>query len=227
MSNIGFRVIENIKRPEKDLIEKFKKYCTANIADNMNRFFCMDEKIKMVNSNNVKMVGPAFTVKTRVADNLLVHKAINLAKPGDVIVIDAEGDTNHAILGEIMVREAVLKKFAGYIVDGSIRDIGEISKLDYPVFAKSSIPRGPYKDGPGEINIPITCGGVVVNPGDIIVGDVDGIVVISPEYAEEILLNTEQKCEKEQSVLASLKAGTPRDKSWVDKVLIEKGCQFE
>lgn len=90
MSNIGFRVIADFNRPRKELIEKFKYYSTANIADNVNRFFCLDEKIKMININNIKMVGLAFTVKTRVADNLLVHKSINLAKAGDVIVIDAE-----------------------------------------------------------------------------------------------------------------------------------------
>lgn len=99
-------------------------------------------------------------------------------------------DTNYAILEEIMVCEAMLKKFAVYIVDGAIRDKNEISKLDYPVFAKGSTPRGPCKDCPEEINIPITCGGVVINPGDIIAGDIDGVVVISPKHAKEILIKT-------------------------------------
>lgn len=144
------------------------------------------------------MVGTAFTIKVRVADNLMVHKALDYAQPGDVLVIDAEGDTEHAILGEIMTREAMVNGLAGFLIDGAIRDAGEIKKMEFPVFARGVTPRGPFKDGPGEINTPVSCGGVVVNPGDIIVGDEDGVVIIPSVDAEDILKKVEIKHENEQ-----------------------------
>ncbi|MDI3500327.1 MAG: hypothetical protein PWP22_98 [Thermoanaerobacter sp.] len=226
MSNIGFRVIMNIKRPPRELVEKFREFSTPNIADNMNRFFCVASEIKMINEKkDLKMVGAALTVKTRIADNLMVHKALEIAKPGDVIVVDASGDMNNAILGEIMVRLAMKRKLAGYLIDGCIRDSGAIRELDFPVFARGANPKGPYKDGPGEINVPVTCGGVVIRPGDILVGDADGVVVIPPEEAENILENTKKIVEKEKLMFEQIEKGT-LDRSWIDKTLRERGCEI-
>jgi len=217
------KIIKDIKRPPQELVEKFKNYCTPNIADNLNRFSCVSSEIKKINKKSLKMVGTAVTVKTRVADNLIVHKSLEIAQSGDVIVIDAEGDKDHAILGEIMVREAMQRNIAGIVVDGSIRDSGEIQKMDFPVFARGVTPRGPYKDGPGEINIAISCGGIVIRPGDIIVGDDDGIVVIPLEKAEDILIKTEMKSKNEQEIIAKINRGIRRDKSWTDKKLEQQG----
>ncbi|WP_422448015.1 RraA family protein [Thermoanaerobacterium sp. DL9XJH110] len=225
MSNVGFKVVMNIKRPPRELVEKFREFSTPNIADNMNRFFCVASEIKMINEKkDLKMVGTALTVKTRMADNLMVHKALEIAKPGDVIVVDASGDMNNAILGEIMVRLAIKRSLAGYLIDGCIRDSGAIKELDFPVFARGANPKGPYKDGPGEINVPISCGGVVIRPGDILVGDADGVVVIPPEEAENILENTIKIVEKEKLMFEQIEKGT-LDRSWIDKTLRERGCE--
>ncbi|MDN5302118.1 MAG: hypothetical protein PWQ60_1632 [Thermoanaerobacteraceae bacterium] len=226
MSNYGFRVITNIKRPPRELVESFREFCTPNIADNMNRFFCVASEIKLINQvKGLKMVGTALTVKTRMADNLMVHKALEIAKPGDVIVVDAAGDTTNAILGEIMVRIAMKRNLAGYLIDGCIRDSGAIRELDFPVFARGANPKGPYKDGPGEINVPVCCGGVVIRPGDILVGDEDGVVVIPPEEAEDILEKTRKIAAKEKVMFEEIEKGTI-DRSWIDKALKEKGCEI-
>lgn len=226
MSNLGFRIIRNIKRPSNDLLQKFNNIPTAFIGDTVNRFFCVDSRIKMINKKSqLSMVGSAFTVRTRIADNLMVHKAIDMAKPGDVIVIDAEGNMNAAIFGDHMATMAMKKKFAGYVVDGCIRDVEEIEKMDFPVFAKGVNPRGPYKDGPGEINVPISCGGVVVRPGDIIVGDRDGLVVIPLEEAEIVLEKLKAIFKKEEETTKNIDEGT-LDRAWVDEKLHEKGCEI-
>ena len=148
-------------------MEGFKGLPVANIADEMNRFFCMDARIKPFNDK--PLLGTAFTVKTRVADNLMLHKALALAQPGDVIIVDAQGDTANAITGEIMMTQAFVNGLAGVVVDGAIRDAEAMKEIDMPVYAAGVTPKGPYKDGPGEINVPVCCGGVTVNPGDIIV----------------------------------------------------------
>jgi len=225
--NIGFRVKINIKRPSLQLLDEIKLYPTANIADCMNRFFCISSEIKLMNKNKeIKMVGFALTVKTRSADNLMVHKAIDMGKQGDIIVVDANGDMNSAIIGEIMTLEAMNRKISGIIIDGCVRDINVVEKLNFPVFAKGITPRGPYKDGPGEINFPISCGGVCISPGDILVGDADGIVVIPHHELKFILEKVKEKAKNEYKIIQSLKKGINRDKSWIDVILFKKDCEI-
>jgi len=224
MSNTGCRIFLKVNRPSKNLVEGFRGLPVANIADEMNRFFCVDARIKPYNDK--PLLGPAFTVKTRTADNLMLHKALELAQPGDVIVVDAQGDLSNAITGEIMMTEAARNGVAGVVVDGAIRDSEALKELDMPVYAAGVTPKGPYKDGPGEINVPVSCGGIVVNPGDIVVGDADGIVIISPQDAPTILEKAKAKLEKEQAILQKINAHIPRDKSWVDKRLSEIGCEI-
>ena len=227
MSNIGFRIVMNIKRPPKEIIEKFKECSVSNIADGMNRFFCVAPEIKMINQKSgLRMVGSALTVKTRPVDNLMVNKALDMAQPGDVIVIDAGGNMNSAVFGEIMVKMADKKGVAGYIIDGCVRDSSAIKKMDFPVFARGVTPKGPYKDGPGEINLPISCGGVIVNPGDIVVGDEDGVVIVPPSEAENLLKKALAKEKEEKKIMENIEKGIPRDRSWIDKALKEKGCEF-
>ena len=227
MTNKGFRIVVDIKRPLREIVEKFKECSVSSIADGMNRFFCVAPEIKMVNQKSgLRMVGSALTVKTRPIDNLMVHKALDMAQPGDVIVIDAGGNMDSAVFGEIMVKMANKKGVAGYVIDGCIRDSSAIKKMDFPVFARGVTPKGPYKDGPGEINLPISCGGVVVNPGDIIVGDEDGIVIIPPSEAENLLKKALAKEKKEEKIIENIEKGIPRDRSWIDKALKEKGCKF-
>jgi len=226
MSNLGFRIIRDIKRPSMDLLQRFRNVPTAFIGDTVNRFFCVDSKIKMINKKSqLSMVGSALTVRTRIADNLMVHKAIDMAKPGDVIVIDAEGNMNAAIFGDHMATMAMKKKAAGYVVDGCIRDVAEIERMDFPVFARGVNPRGPYKDGPGEINVPICCGRVVVMPGDIVVGDRDGVAIIPLEEAENVLVRLKAIFKKEEETNIDIREGT-LDRRWIDEKLQEKGCEI-
>ena len=124
MSNVGFRIFKNIKRPAMELVEAFKNIPTPNIADNMNRFFCVDAGIKPMNTS--KMLGTAFTVRSRTADNLLFHKALDMAQPGDIIVVDVQGDLTNSLAGEIMISYAMKRGLAGLLIDGAIRDLGSV-----------------------------------------------------------------------------------------------------
>lgn len=223
MVNEGMRIYKNIKRPNKELVEGFKGLPTPNIADNMNGFFCVNSEIK--GFNDCKLLGTAFTVKSRTADILFFHKALDMAQPGDVIVVDVQGNKTWALCGEIMARYAKKRGIAGFLIDGLVRDTGALKELDFAVFAKGASPMGPYKDGPGEINVPVSCGGVIINPGDIIVGDEDGVVVIKAEEAEEVLKKAKATFVKEDKTFKSIEGGT-MDRSWVDAKLKEKGVEI-
>lgn len=186
MSSIGNRVFTKIDRPDKSLIEAFAGLPSSNINDEMNRLYCMHDRIKLMNPNAKQLLGTAFTVKVPNGDNLFFHQALDMAQPGDVIVIDAANGNNRSIAGEIMLRFACMSGLAGVVVDGCLRDLDGLQTLDMPIYATGITPQGPWKNGPGEINVPIACGGQVVMPGDILVGDMDGIVVIRKEDAKEV-----------------------------------------
>lgn len=223
MSNLGFRILPRVRKVSEELLKKYRNFVTPHISDNMNRLNAVDAAIRPIHCSG-KLVGSAFTVKTRPGDNLMVHKAIEMAGQGDVIVVDAGGDVTHSIMGEIMVRIAMKKGIEGFIIDGAIRDSEAIRQLNYPIYAKGITHRGPYKDGPGEINVPIQIGGMVVNPGDLIVADMDGIVVIPTEFAEELAIKVEKTMEKEKEILSSIENGT-LERNWVDELLRKKGCE--
>lgn len=223
ISNVGFRVFTKIKRPDQQLVEGFRGLPTANIADMMNRSSVLDARIKKISKHN--LLGTAFTVKTRAGDNLMFHKALAMAQPGDVIIVDAHGDMTNSITGELMMQTAIQKKLAGIVIDGAVRDIEALREMDLPIYAAGITPAGPYKEGPGEINVPLSIGSVVVRPGDILVGDEDGIVVVRPEDASELIEKTKQKHAAETEILKAIKAGT-RDISWIDKELAAKGCEI-
>ncbi len=140
-------------------------------------------------------------------------------------MVDAQGDITNSITGELMITLMQELGISGLIVDGAIRDLGAIKEMDFPVYAAGVQPKGPYKDGPGEINVPISCGGVVVNPGDILVGDDDAVVAILPKDAPELLQKAKATVAKEAGIMESIK-NNKWDRSWVDKVLREKDCEF-
>jgi len=169
------------------------------------------------------LLGSAFTIKSNTADNLLFHKALDLAKPGDVMVVDVQGDCTNAVCGEVMVRYAAKKGVAGFVIDGAIRDVEMTRTLNnFAVYAKGVNPKGPYKFGPGEINVPISCGGVVINPGDLIVGDQDGIVVIPKEMAKTVYIDARKTTEKEKKIFQDIENGT-LDRKWIDEKLNQYG----
>jgi RraA family protein len=224
MTNPGFRIFKKVNRPAKELIEKFRGLPVANIADEMNRFCCLDARIKRVNC--APLLGPAFTVRARSGDNMMFHKALDLAQPGDIIVVDVQGDLVNAVAGEIMMRLAVKNKLGGIIIDGAIRDLDALREMSMPIYAAGATPKGPYKDGPGEINVPVSIGGVVINPGDILVGDADGVVVICPRDASAIAAKAAAKNSKEQETMKAIADGTLDRSAYSDNVFIEKGCEI-
>lgn len=224
MPNVGFRIFTKINRPGRELVEGFRGIPVANIADEMNRLYCVDARIKPV--NGTPLLGTAFTVKARTADNLMFHKAIDLAQPGDVIVVDVQGDLTNSVVGEIMMRQVLKKGISGVVVDGAIRDVEALREMKVAVYAAGVTPKGPYKDGPGEINVPVCCGGQVVKPGDIIVGDADGIVVIDPRDAQQVLEKARIKLKKEQETFKAIEAGTVDRSMYSDEAFIKKGCEI-
>ncbi|MBQ9418767.1 MAG: RraA family protein, partial [Synergistaceae bacterium] len=171
--SVGKRIYLKRNMPDPALVEEFKKIPASNTADVMGRSCAMIPRIHLVSSpKHQMMAGPAFTVKCRAGDNLALHAALKFCSEGDVIVVSNEEDSTRALMGEVMMAYLHLqKKIAGIILDGPIRDIDEIGKWDFPVYCTGTTPGGPYKEGPGEINVPISCGGISVNPGDIILAD--------------------------------------------------------
>ena len=224
MTNIGFRILEKPRKVDRNLLEQFKDVVTPHVSDNLNRMYAGMDKLRPYHKEG-KLLGIALTVKTRPGDNLMAHKAIDIAEPGDVIVIDAGGDTTNAIVGEIMLRLALKKGIKGFVINGAIRDLAAFKNGNFPVYALGVTHRGPYKDGPGEINVPISLGGTLVNPGDIVLGDEDGVVIIPAEQAAQILEKVRQQEKTEKRIMESIENNTI-DRSWVDEILMKKGCQF-
>ena len=187
----------------------------------------MHPRIRLVSSPKAQMmVGPAYTVKARAGDNLALHAALNLCGEGDVLVVSNEGDDSRALMGEVMMAYLMCtKKVAGIVLDGPIRDIDEMGKWDFPVYCTGFTPGGPYKDGPGEINVPIACGNISVNPGDIILGDPDGVIVIPRRDAAQILEAAKAFQAADEKKLAAAKDGTA-NRSWVEKSLETKGFEI-
>lgn len=223
----GKRIYLKREMPDPKIMEQFRKIPASNIGDVMERSCAMNPRINLVSNPEAQiMVGPAYTVKARAGDNLLIHAALNYCNEGDVIVVSNEEDNTRSLIGEVMMAYLrYTKKIAGIILDGPIRDIDEIQNWDFPVYCTGTTPGGPYKEGPGEINVPISCGGVSVEPGDIIVADPDGIIVIPQKDAKTILEDAKKFQEKDEKKLVASKEGTA-DRSWVEKSLLEKGFEI-
>ncbi len=220
---IGFRIHAAAHRAPDSLLDRFADAVTAHLSDNMSRLIAAGPRLRPMHKGG-RMVGNALTVRVRPGDNLMVHKAIDIAKPRDVIVVDAGGDLTQAIIGELMMRHAQKRGVAGLVINGAIRDLGTIGVDTYPVYAAGVTHRGPYKDGPGEINVAIAIDGMVVQPGDIIVGDEDGVIAVPLAQAETLLELAAAHRAKEDRTMAQILAGTV-DRSWVDALLQKSGCE--
>jgi RraA family protein len=218
---IGFRILQRSRKVDADTVAKFASLPVANISDSMSRMTAGGASLRPMHGGGV-LAGPAFTVKTRPGDNLMLHKAIDIAEPGDVIVVDGGGDLTNSLIGEMMSAHAEHRGIAGMVIYGAIRDYDSIHAGRYPIFAAGVTHRGPYKDGPGEINVPIAIDGMVIEPGDLIVGDGDGIVCVPFANTVEVLKATTAKHEAETKQLAAIKAGSS-DRSWVDASLKKVG----
>lgn len=224
MANINCRVYNDFTRPSKELMGRFQDIPVANLDDCMGRLAAVDASIKPVGKCGI--VGPALTVKVPAGDNLMLHYALDLAKEGDVIVIDAGGYMDRSIFGDIMVEYLLTKKIAGIVVDGVIRDKDEIVASGLPVYAKGVNPNGPWKNGPGEVNTPVCCGGRMVRPGDIVVADGDGVLFVKPEDAEELLTKVTALMAGEAKSLKAIAEEGTMIRPWVMERLEALGCEF-
>jgi len=223
---VGFRIKHGVSRPSKKLVESFRKFESPDISDQLNRLYALVPEIDCLTGSHHTLVGSVCTVKVYPGDNLMVHKVLDVAVPGDVVVVDARASTTNAVLGGLISLKAKARKIAGFVVDGFIRDLPEILPLDFPVFARGTTPVGPLHRGPGEINYPICCGGVVVHPGDIIVADQAGVAVVPLEHAPEILARLVANRERNRLYLADVAKGKFSNE-WVDTLLAETGCIME
>lgn len=215
----GFRIFTNVERPDRALVERFRGIPSSNINDMMNRLYNTDASIKSL--NHLPMLGTAITVRVPLGDNLMFHRALDIAQPGDVLVVDGGGCMERSLAGEIMITYAEKKGLAGIVVNGALRDLDGILRSSMPVYAKGITPQGPFKNGPGEINVPVCCGGVVVLPGDILVGDLDGVVVIRKDDAPYIIDKAQEKLAKETKKLSAYAEGRvnyeEHESSWAAK----------
>jgi len=223
---VGFGIHRCVRRVTPETVARFRPLPVANISDSMARMFAAGPRLRPMHAGGV-MAGPAFTVRTRPGDNLMVHKALDLAEPGDIVVVDAGGDLTNAIIGEIMTTYAALRGIGGIVIDGAIRDSDSLRASSFPVYAAGVTHRGPYKDGPGEINVPIAVGGMVIEPGDLVIGDGDGLLAVPFDRVEEVAAATEAKQRAEDATLAGMRAGSAPDRAWVNETLRRLGCATE
>ena len=225
----GFRYKSDFERPAADLIAPYRNLMnktgclTGNVGDCIGRAAAMDARIKSL-AAGMKIVGPALTVRVPPTDNLMIHKALTLIKPGDVLVIEGGGNHSWALLGFLMVSTAQKLGVAGIVADGCVRDAQEIRRSGFPVFSAGLSPNGPFKEGPGEINYPISCGGQVVRPGDIIIADDDGVVVMKQELVESVIEEVDKIIQREGKRLAEIEAGLVI-RPGIDEILAQKGIQ--
>jgi regulator of RNase E activity RraA len=222
--SIGFRVLNRTRKVSTEWVELYRSVPVANASDSMNRMTAGGARLRPMHRQGV-LSGVALTVKSRPGDNLMLHYAIDIAEPGDVIVVDAGGDLSNALIGEMMVAYAIKRGVAGIVINGAIRDAASIGAENFPMFAAGITHRGPYKDGPGEINVPISIDGMVVEPGDLIIGDDDGLLCIPYDHVKDVYERAHAKHVAEQKQLEQIAKGE-NDRSWVLHALREKGCQL-
>jgi len=218
-------IIREFDRVPQSVVRQASVFQPAILADVAGRRGAMHGRIQALRPR-MKVAGTAFTVEVRPGDNLMIHAAMSLAKPGDVLVIDGKADLTSALMGTIMMTACKRLGIAGVIVDGAVRDTLEIDEMDFPVFAAGFNPNGPTKNCPGRIGHPVTVGGVTVHPGDFIIGDADGVVVVEREKIESLLAAAEKKVADESARIAAIKRGDTAAK-WLAAALRTAGVLKE
>ena len=220
----GFRIRSYFDRPDTSLLKKLQPFATADISDLLNRLYTLNPSIKSL-VGKTSLIGTACTVKVFPGDNLMVHKALDLALPGDVIVVDAGGLEGNGVMGDLIATKAKHRGITGFVIDGLVRDLSGLKSVNLPVYAKGTTPIGPLHRGPGEINFPISCGGIVVNPGDVICADEDGVVVVRQDFLEEIINALISRERESREYIEHVKTGQFSN-TWVDKILEANQCQM-
>ncbi len=220
MDPIGFRILPHAST-DPALVKLFAGIPASIISDNLSRM-TGTSGLAPFHRPGVALLGTALTVRVRTGDNLMIHKALQLGRAGDVLVVDGGGCIDRALFGDIMKNVARMRGFAGVVLDGAIRDSAAYRDDDFPCYARGVCHRGPYKDGPGEINVPVSVGGMVVHPGDIVAGDDDGVVFIAPAEAKLVAEAARKKAAAEAATLEAI-ARRAYDDRWIDEALKAKG----
>ena len=220
MSNVP-DIIRDFDRVPANVVKEASSFQPAILADVAGRRGAMHGRIKALRPN-MKVAGTAFTVEVRPGDNLMIHAAMAMAKPGDVLVIDGKGDQTAALMGTIMMTACKKLGIAGVVIDGAARDSLEIEEMDFPVFSVGTNPNGPTKMVPGRIGHPVSVGGVIVNPGDFVIGDADGVVVVEREKIEGLLPSAAKKVKDEAARIEAIKGGDTNAK-WLVSALRAAG----
>jgi RraA family protein len=213
----------NFRRLAPELMRQYLDFPTPDISDQLNRLYAVDPQVRLLTDPNHRICGPACTVKVYPGDNLMVHKSLDVFEPGDIVIVDAGGSNMNAVLGDLVATKARHRGVGGFVVDGLVRDLPGMTALDVPVFARGTSPIGPLHRGPGEINYSICCGGVVVNAGDLIVGDAMGVVVIPQNIAADLLERLKQHKESNAAYFDSVRRGDFSN-AWVDRILTDAEC---
>lgn len=218
----GYRINPRVDGPAPDIVEAFRDMPVAAIGDSMSRNIGTVGLRQYHARLDTVLCGPAVTVRVRPGDNLMIHKALMMVQPGDVLVIDGGGDVTQALVGGLMRTTCMAKKLGGLVIDGAIRDLCEWAQDGMPIFARGHTHRGPGKDGPGEINIALACAGLAVLPGDLVVGDADGVIAVPADEAADVLERCRAHLKKEARIRADNAAGTS-DPERFDAALRAKG----
>jgi regulator of RNase E activity RraA len=216
----------DFERVPADIVAKASQFAASILADVAGRRGTMDGRIAPV-SPAMRMAGPAFTIEVRPGDNLMIHAAMSMARPGDVLVVDGKADRTCALMGAIMISACRKMGFGGAVLDAAVRDTEELRELGFPVFAVGANPNGPTKFVPGRINWPVSCGGISVQPGDLVVGDADGVVVIEREKAASLLDAAAKKGDDEKRRFADIAAGRNLKPKWLEPALRAAGVLKE
>jgi RraA family protein len=219
-------VIRHFERISPELVAHASQYPSSILADVAGRRGALCSRIAPL-APEMRIAGSALTIEVRPGDNLMIHAAMAMAKPGDVLVIDGKGDETCALMGEIMVSQCMAIGIAGVVLYGSVRDTEAIRALGFPVYAVGANPNGPTKLVPGRLNWPISVGGVTVNPGDLVVGDADGIVVVEPAKVPMVLELARKKLSDETARLEGIRSGARLRPTWLDGALRKAGVLAE
>ena len=219
--SVGYQINPPAPQPDAALLGRFEGIPVPNIGDCMSRTAAIGSAIRPVNA--ARLQGCAYTVRVPAGDNLLFYYAIDRARPGDVIVVDGGGFEERALCGEIMACFAWKRGIAGFVVNGAIRDMAEIARMDFPVFCKATTPNGPYKNGPGEVNVPVNIGGRIIAPGDILIGDAGGLVSFRQEDAAGLLEAAHAVMDKEAGMMRSINEQGRMDLGWMYDKLKNEG----
>jgi RraA family protein len=198
------------------VLDSLRALVVSHLSDNLQRLSGA-HGLQRLNPSR-KLVGTALTVKTRPGDNLLIYKALMMMSPGHVLVVDGGGDTSNALVGELIMLYAQQRGCAGFVIDAAVRDSAAFHAADFPCYARAVNHRGPYKNGPGQINVPVSIGGQVIRPGDLIVGDEDGVVSFPPEQAGTLIAAAQQTAAFEDAIKAEIANGKV-EQNWLNKVL--------